>query len=463
MQREKSSRATQKPPARKLRLDKSAGSPREIWNDYFSKRKPKLSDVNRAILQLHRSGKHEHVIAAIESALVNGQSQTWMYEVLAISMEIAGRPKDEVERVLLSRVDFTAVDVPSMLFSAAYLTRFGANTQALTLYRQASRLAPHRPEPYVLALKLARQQKDFDAIRWAATGILTTAWIKNYAQLHRDAENAAVDAEQQLRAAGRIEEADALKSAMDEARKRDLIVKLTWAGDGDLDLFVEEPPGIVCSFENPQSPGGGVHVHDGYGPKSANCYEEYLCAFGVSGNYRIRVRHVGGNIVGKRAQLTVTRYHGTSKQTARTFIVHVAKRDKIVRLSLSQGRRTELVPIEKREVVQIKRRRGSLRKMLGRMDADSHRAGRRFDESRRHSDRHQRGRGSQVGFQPIISVLSEGVTSSAMAVVSGDRRYVRISLSPVITSITDVFTFSFQSRGNQAGNAVGGNAGATSP
>jgi len=48
-----------------------------------------------------------------------------MYEVLALTMQIAGRPQQEIDRVLLSRVDFTSTDVPSMLFSAAYLTRLG--------------------------------------------------------------------------------------------------------------------------------------------------------------------------------------------------------------------------------------------------------------------------------------------------------------------------------------------------
>jgi hypothetical protein len=35
-----------------------------------------------------------------------------------------------------------------------------------------------------------------------------------------------------------------------------------------------------------------------------------------------------------------------------------------------------------------------------------------------------------------------------MAVVSPDRRYVRLSLAPTFTAITDVFTFSFAGSGN---------------
>ncbi len=64
--------------------------------------------------------------------------------------------------------------------------------------------------------------------------------------------------------------------------------------------------------------------------------------------------------------------------------------------------------------------------------------------------------GGAVGFMPIVSVLSEGVTSSALAVVSGDRRFVRVSVAPFFTTITDVFHFTFQGPG--AGQTTGGPA-----
>ena len=50
-----------------------------------------------------------------------------------------------------------------------------------------------------------------------------------------------------------------------------------------------------------------------------------------------------------------------------------------------------------------------------------------------------------VGFQPIIRSFPEGVKLAVQAVVSADRRYVRLSLLPLFTNITDVFTFSFVS------------------
>jgi hypothetical protein len=65
-----------------------------------------------------------------------------MYDTLAMSMKIAGRPQKDIERVLLSRIDFTTTDIPGLLYSAAFLARLEAPGQALRMYRQAATLAP---------------------------------------------------------------------------------------------------------------------------------------------------------------------------------------------------------------------------------------------------------------------------------------------------------------------------------
>jgi hypothetical protein len=436
-----------------LPLNFEAGNPREFWDDYFSKRQPSPGVVSNLTLRLHDAGKHEHVIAVIEAALVSGQSQPWMYEVLALSMEIAGRPQEDVERILLSRVDFTGGDVPSMIYSGAYLTRFGGDRQALKLYRQASDIEPTRPEPYVLGLKLAKKLPDYDAVRWAATGIVTYAWTKDHQELHREAENAVLEAREALEKQGKNDEAAALEAAMVEARKRDLILRLTWAGAGELDLIVEEPLGTVCSYENPQSRGGGVLVHDGYGPNQQNCYEEYVCAFGAPGTYRAKIRHVSGNIVGKRGQLTIIRYQGTSNESVQRIAVPIGERDQVVRIPLQHGRRTDLAPLP--QALPAGAVSGSFRRprsqLIGPPDAAGRAAARSLIDSR------QRAMGgpaggltSGVGFQPIVTAIPEGVMLGAAAVVSADRRYVRLSVAPNFSTITDVFTFSFL--GALAGN-----------
>lgn len=438
-------------------LDESARTPRQTWNDYFSKHRPPPRNVGRLILQLHDASKHEQVIAAIEAALINGQSQPWMYDVLAVSMEIVGRPKDEIERVLLSRVDFTATDVPSMIYSAAYLTRFGAEKQALRLYRQASRLAPTRPEPFVLGLRLARRANDYESIRWAAVGILTTAWTRDYERLHREAETALRAAQQDLHEQGRHNHAAEMATALGDALKRDLVLELAWNGHGDLDLIVEEPSGTVCSFDFPQSPGGGVLVRDGYGPQQKNCYEKYVCARGAAGNYRVRINHAWGDIVGKRARLTVTRYKGSSHESVQSFPIQLAEHDRIVWIALPHGRRSERRPVEGGGVSKLDPRLMKAAHPASADDAHAVAAAREFARSRRRRSGgapvgSRAGNFSAVGFQPIVALIPDGVSMNASAVVSADRRYVHISATPVFTALSDVFTFSFINTGNPVGN-----------
>jgi hypothetical protein len=440
-------------------------SPEEIWEHYFRGETPAAATVGDLVSRLHAARQHEQVIALIQGALIHGQAQPWMYEVLALSMQIAGRPDADIERVLFSGVDFTGADYRSMMYSAAYLVRFERTAPALHLYRQASRFEPTRPEPYALGLKLAVGQKDYDAVQWAAAGILRSAWTGAHADLYRQADDAALNAIQDLRRLGREDEAARFEQALAEARQRDLVLKLAWSGHGDLDLLVEEPPGTVCSFENPYSRGGGVLVHDGYGPDQKNCYEEYVSAFAVPGRYRVRIRHVSGNIVGKRAQLTVTRYLGAPGEVTQTFSVPLAGRETVVRLALAHGRRTELADVPDPELTRAARpreRRRTLWQMLGEPDRVTRRVRRDFEGSRNAAA------AGQPGFTPMIAFIPEGAMMQAAAVVSGDRRYVRISATPLFSEITDVFTFSFVNTGNPGGGGVpggglGGGFGGTPP
>lgn len=71
--------------------------------------------------------------------------------------------------------------------------------------------------------------------------------------------------------------------------------------------------------------------------------------------------------------------------------------------------------------------------------------------------------GLVVGFQPIIQPIFDGVQMTVRAVISADRRYVRLAVLPVFNNVTDVFTFSFigaGAAGGGAGGGVGGGLGA---
>lgn len=64
-----------------------------------------------------------------------------------------------------------------------------------------------------------------------------------------------------------------------------------------------------------------------------------------------------------------------------------------------------------------------------------------------------------VGFQPIVAPFPDGISLTVSGVVSADRRYVRLSMSPFFSQIIDVQTFTNVNAGG-AGGLGGGGGGA---
>ncbi len=295
--------------------------------------------------------------------------------------------------------------------------------------------------------------------------MLQYGWTKDSEQVQRDAENALLERARELQRAGTPDEASRITQAMQQAKQRDLAIRLTWSGAGDLDLSVEEPPGSVCSFEMPDSPGGGVHLHDGYGPEADNCFEQYVCPQGLSGEYRIRVKRAWGQIVSNRAQLTVIQHQGTPHEQTSTQTVVLDGGEAVVRVKLDEGRRKEPRTVE---TSQIDARLDDIasraqRRLPQGLSPEAQAARDRFVESRMRTtlaEQQQRPGGAltgAVGYQPIIQLIPDGAQLRAGVVVSPDRRYVRIGVSPTFSNLTDVFTFSFINGANiSAGGAVGG-------
>ncbi len=431
-----------------------AGNRDEDWFLLFEKKKLSAEDVTQTVQKLHKAKKHAEVVSLIEAALANGQSQAWMYDVLAMSMKVDGRPKEDIERVLLSRVDFTTTDIPNLLDSALFLMALDGKAPALRLCRQASELDPTMPQPYLMGLKLARDAKDHEATEWASSGILTHTWTKDRERRHRDAEDAALDAIQQLEKSERTQEAARLKKSLSEALRRDLIVRVEWDGKGDLDLAVAEPFGTVCSASEPLSTGGGVLVHDGYGLKTKDCFDEYVCVRGGSGTYRARISYVSGavdaNIVGKRCQLIITRHAGSPVQTVEKISVKLERTTQDVTFELKDGRRKQVGPAPAVEqAAKAPSRQELLAKLMlgngngigvyGQFMGGNGGAGGQGQGVVQTSARQGNG---AVGYRPVIGLIQEGVTLTASAVVSADRRYVRMALTPAFNTLLELATFS---------------------
>ena len=186
--------------------------------------------------------KFDHVIAAINAALRHRQGQSWMYEALALALEAAGRPKAEIERAVMSAVDF-ADTTTDLMYVGKYLARLGLNARALQVYRQAAALEPLRPEPYLLGLQAARDVGDLEGLKWVSVGILSQAWPKEQTDIWRAGVGVAEEVLARLRAEKGTKEVAAFRALLDQAVARDCVAIVTWTGEGDVDVVVEEADG----------------------------------------------------------------------------------------------------------------------------------------------------------------------------------------------------------------------------
>ena len=67
--------------------------------------------------------------------------------------------------------------------------------------------------------------------------------------------------------------------------------------------------------------------------------------------------------------------------------------------------------------------------------------------------------GSAVGYQPVITTLPEGTNLEATAVISANRKYVRITSTPLFSGIGQVTTFNYSSGGGGGASGGGGQQG----
>jgi hypothetical protein len=190
----------------------------------------------------------------------------------------------------------------------------------------------------------------------------------------------------------------------------------------------------------------------------------------MPGVYIVRVRRIDGTLVGNRAQLSIVRNQGAKNETTETFVFKLTPDRIALRIPLPNGRRRELGP----ERPALNSRAGQLQQLLQALIAYSPRprqipwralpaamapggsaiapaagggggggAAGGGGAGGVTQAGGLSGAGLNVGYQPNITEIDEGVKMSVAAVVSSDLRYVRLAVNPSFTTITEVFTFTF--------------------
>ncbi len=407
--------------------------PRTFWPRFFQRHGNRITESTvRILLQtLVRHKAYGHAVELLRTAIREGKAKPWMYEALAMVLRLAGHPDREVEEALLSAADSISDSPLSLYRVAEQLAKFGHHRAALNLLRRAAALAPDVAQPYEKALVLALQLDDPDALEWAATNLLSRAWREDHFRLHRLAYAAVEEMVRKLERNGDLERATQLRMAVREADQRDLVIRVTWQGEADVDVRVLEPIGTECSIRNRRTAAGGVLVQDGMGQRPE---EIYICPRAFPGVYQVFCKKVWGNVLGNRVRIEVTRWQGTEAEQTEVHYAIVDQQEPVL-VKLPRGRRSELanVPHIQLEMDPHTGRWATHLVMpLAKLDRFLKRYGGRYRGARH---LYQVALGSAIAYQPIPAPVFDGAGMAVSAVVSHDRRYVRIGISPFFTNV----------------------------
>jgi uncharacterized membrane protein YgcG len=207
--------------------------------------------------------------------------------------------------------------------------------------------------------------------------------------------------------------------------------------------------------------------------------EVYVCPQGFSGNYRLLVRRVFGKVTGNKVTVEVCTHYLTGKQQTVKQSLKLTKDETVVAFQLADGRRRE--PLKQQQVANAALGQLVTRQVLGQQIAAALDPKTMMTLNQARAAAAQAAGGAAgngaaggnsgggslggnsggagnpladtevafplpmfqgaVGYEPVIITLPEGTNLWTSAVVSNDRRYVRISCMPYFSGVSQVNTF----------------------
>ena len=448
--------------------------PATTWTEHFANTFADPADVRATARELMKTRQSSEVVSMILAAIQNDQLQPWMYEGLVLSMQISGAPQSEIERALMSAVDVSNDDNDT-LYAAGYMLENGMQKRAIRLLKSFARSNPVRTEPYVLGLRAAQQIKDAEGIQWATIGIFSQEWPE-HPEVVKQARYAATAMKTQLKTEGRTNELAAYESKLKEALERDCFIDVSWAGDADLDVYVVEPGGTVCSRLAKRTSAGGVSMGDRFSKKaglSGQISEQYVLPKGFAGDYRVMIRRIWGEVPSGKVTVSIHNHYRSDRESSMTKQVKIDDKGAMVLFSLDQGRRTE--PLEDHEIRTAVKQQLATNKFVLAQQLES--GGSSSSQSGYYGSQlgagENGGGGNQLaglgdnrrltpgvtGYQPVITQIPEGTFFTVNHATTSDRLYVMVSVSPLFSQITEVSTFNIFGDANTAQGLAGGAGG----
>ena len=421
--------------------------PKEVWQNALvkGKQEPGLIIATADFLALNQ--KFDHAAEFLKANLRQGVVvKPWVFKSLAIALRESGGSAEEIERAEVSTADFEPLDGQGCLQAARALAEDKNYDRALAFCKQAAALEPGLPQAYADAARYADMAKDAPAMQWAVGHLVRQDWPVRNDELQRTALERLESLAKRLDA----DEARRLRGAVHLQQRRDLVVKLLWQGEADLDLKVEEPSGSICTALNRQTVGGGTLTADALASMTS---ETYAAAQAFTGEYRIWVERVWGRPLGNKAQLKIIRYQGTKDETEQLLTVKLPSNVSApVVVKLDNGRRTETAYVPPPAVQQEEQPQGS---GMDESDAVLSKLRSLADPEVTGFERGVRGGMASSG-RPVSrpasidprshetdrtlyqnrvqSFVANSVDVTAQAVLSADRRSVRLSITPVFNT-----------------------------
>jgi hypothetical protein len=303
--------------------------------------------LRRTLRDLNRIGKPRELHAALIGYLENHSklAEPWMYEALASAIELNQGSAGDVKKALYYAADLAQqTHNPNHLVSAAdqllyrgYLERVGP------LLDEAISLVPHCCDPMSMSILLAQKTSDPKRMASSVDDLLSLGWPGRDEYFRLESGNQVETLASSLEEGGRTQEAQELRSKLTASQARDVFVRLTWDGDADFDLLVEEPLGVTASYQNPRTVFGGAILKNGYG---SHPEEVYVCPRGFAGDYTIRVSTIYTNPEKPVTRLTLETitHEGTLGEKKQSLDLNPDKPGKPVVVHLDSGRRKKVLP-----------------------------------------------------------------------------------------------------------------------
>jgi hypothetical protein len=175
--------------------------------------------------------------------------------------------------------------------------------------------------------------------------------------------------------------------------------------------------------------------------------EAYVCSEAFDGEYRFLIRNVWGRPTSGKVTVEVYTDFGTDQQRVDRQQILISEKDAMGLFTLKNGRRTDALP--EAQVANIAKAQNAVNKQILAQQLaglDNSGAARDFALALAmggvNGNRPFFRRGA-VGYRPQIQTFPEGAGFQATAVISADRRYVRVSPQPFFSQINEVSTFNF--------------------